>query len=71
MTPLPDNVKTDPYLYQLIVFTGHRRDAGTKSKVHFVMAGDDDETRVRTLSDPQRPILGRGGIDAFIMAVPK
>ena len=35
------------------------------------MAGDDDETRVRTLSDPQRPILGRGGIDAFIMAVPK
>jgi polycystin 1L2 len=71
VTPLPDNVKTDPYLYQLIVFTGHRRDAGTKSKVHFMMAGDDDETRVRTLSDPQRPILERGGIDAFIMAVPK
>jgi polycystin 1L2 len=71
VTPLPDNVKSDPYLYQLIVFTGQRRDAGTKSKVHFMVAGDDDETRVRTFSDPQRPILGRGGIDAFIMAVPK
>jgi polycystin 1L2 len=58
-------------LYQLIVFTGHRKDAGTKSKVHFIVAGDDDETRVRTLADPQRSILGRGGIDAFIMAVPK
>ena len=36
-----------------------------------MVAGDDDETRVRTLADPHRPILSRGGIDAFIMAVPK
>ena len=35
------------------------------------MAGEEDETRVRTLADPHRPILARGGIDAFIMAVPK
>ena len=53
------------------MFTGHRKDAGTKSKVHFIVAGDDNETRVRTLADPQRSILNRGGIDAFIMAVPK
>ena len=71
MTPLGDNQKSDGYLYELIVFTGHRRDAGTKSKVHFIMAGDDDETRVRTLADPHRPILGRGGIDAFVMSAPK
>jgi len=33
MTFLPDNHKADPYMYQIIVFTGHRKDAGTKSKV--------------------------------------
>lgn len=33
VTPLPDNHKADPYLYQLIVFTGHRKDSGTTSKV--------------------------------------
>ena len=71
MTPLADNVKGDPYLYQLIVFTGHRKDSGTKSKVHLIMAGDDDETRVRTLADTHRRVFSRGGIDAFIMSVPK
>jgi hypothetical protein len=40
-------------------------------KVHFILSGDDDETHIRTLSDPHRPILQRGGIDAFVMAVPK
>jgi polycystin 1L2 len=33
VTALPDNHKCDQYFYQIIVFTGHRKDAGTKSKV--------------------------------------
>jgi polycystin 1L2 len=33
VTPLPDNHKSDQYYYQIIVFTGQRKDAGTKSKV--------------------------------------
>ena len=33
VTPLPDNRRSDRYFYQIIVFTGHRKDAGTKSKV--------------------------------------
>jgi len=33
--------------------------------------GDNDETHVRTFADPHRTVLQRGGIDAFIMAVPK
>ena len=33
ITLLPDNHKTDRYFYQIIVFTGHRKDAGTQSKV--------------------------------------
>lgn len=32
-TLLPDNHPLDHYLYQILVFTGHRKDAGTKSKV--------------------------------------
>ena len=30
---LPDNHKSDRYFYQIIVFTGHRKGAGTQSKV--------------------------------------
>ncbi|CAF0823152.1 unnamed protein product [Adineta steineri] len=32
VTPLPDNHKSDKYFYQIIVFTGQRKHAGTKSK---------------------------------------
>ena len=40
-------------------------------QVHFVIHGDDDETHVRTLADPHRKILQRGGVDAFVIAVPQ
>ncbi|CAF1578897.1 unnamed protein product [Adineta ricciae] len=66
VTPLSDN-----YFYQLIVFTGHRKDSGTKSKVHFVLYGENQLTRIRTFDDPQREIFQRGGIDSFIMGVRK
>jgi hypothetical protein len=36
VTPLSDNHKSDHYYYQIIVFTGQRKDSGTKSKVKFV-----------------------------------
>ena len=42
-----------------------------RSQVFFMMAGDNDETGTRAFVDPQRTILQRGGIDSFIMAVPK
>jgi polycystin 1L2 len=35
VTPIPDNYELNQYFYQMIVFTGHRKDAGTKSKVKF------------------------------------
>ena len=37
VTPLPDNHKFDRYFYQVLVFTGHRRNAGTKSKVKILV----------------------------------
>ncbi|CAF1500386.1 unnamed protein product, partial [Adineta steineri] len=71
VTPLPDNAKSDQYYYQIIVFTGQRANSGTQSKVHFILSSDTNETRVRTFSDPHREIFQRGGIDSFIMSVPK
>ncbi|CAF1253004.1 unnamed protein product [Adineta steineri] len=71
VTPLADNNKSDQYYYQIIVFTGQRANSGTQSKVHFILSSDNDETRVRTFSDPHRKIFQRGGIDSFIMSVPK
>ena len=47
------------------------RDPSRSFQVHFVLGGDDDETAIRTFADPQRKIFQRGGIDAFIMAVPR
>lgn len=37
VTPLPDNQGVDQYFYQIIVFTGHRKDADTESKVRFII----------------------------------
>ena len=33
VTPLADNHPSDQYFYQILVFTGQRKDSGTKSKV--------------------------------------
>ncbi|CAF1517802.1 unnamed protein product, partial [Adineta steineri] len=71
VTPLADNNKSDQYLYQILVFTGQRTNAGTDSKVYFVLSGDNDQTQIRLFSDPHRKIFQRGGIDSFIIAVPK
>ena len=69
--PLIDNDKSDQYFYQMLVFTGHRINAGTKSKVYFVLSGDQDETHTRRLDNPHRKDFERGGIDAFVLSVPK
>ncbi|CAF0940715.1 unnamed protein product [Adineta steineri] len=71
VTPLADNKKCDQYYYQILVFTGQRKHAGTDSKVHFVLSGENDQTPIRLFSDPHRKIFQRGGIDSFIVAVPK
>ncbi|CAF3678781.1 unnamed protein product [Rotaria sordida] len=68
--PLSDNNRHDKYLYQLVVFTGMRANAGTKSKVHFLLSGNQDETDIRKLTANRR-IFARGNVDSFIMAVPR
>lgn len=70
-SPLPDNEPTDKYLYEIIVYTGEKEGSGTDSTVNFILSGDDDETNVRVLADPERPTFRKGGEDRFVMAVPR
>lgn len=70
-TPLPDNDPMAKYLYEIIVFTGDKDGAGTDSKVHFILSGDDDETEVRSFEDPNRKIFRKGATDTFVLAVPR
>ena len=44
---------------------------GTTSKVSLIITGDLDETAPRAIEDDQRSILGRSGVDSFVMAVPR
>lgn len=46
-----DSENTDAYFYLLTVYTGLRRDGGTKSNVNFIVGGEDGDTGVRVLSD--------------------
>lgn len=67
VAPLRDNAPEDKYLYELIFYTGMRKNAGTDSKVQFILSGEYDETDVRSIEDKERKIFRRGGVDAFLM----
>ena len=71
VTVLAGNRPGDHYFYQILVFTGQRMDAGTQSKVYFILSGANDQTSVRRLEDPHRKLFQHGAIDAFVLAVPK
>ncbi|CAF4464910.1 unnamed protein product, partial [Adineta steineri] len=68
---LRDNYKDDHYYYRIVVFTGYRKNSGTKSKIYFKVVGDRGETNVRIFSNETHQIFQRGQIDTFIMTVPK
>ena len=53
---LVDSDSTDQYFYMITVHTGLRRGAGTKSVVNFVLAGDEDDSGVRILSDGMKEV---------------
>ncbi|KAK8779497.1 hypothetical protein V5799_019173 [Amblyomma americanum] len=69
--PLQDNDVKDKYIYEIIVFTGDKKGAGTDSNVFFILSGDDDETEVRTFGEQKRKIFRKGAVDTFVMTVPR
>ncbi|XP_061167307.1 polycystin-1-like protein 2 isoform X1 [Saccostrea echinata] len=64
---LVDSDSTDEYFYMITVHTGLRRGAGTKSVVNFVLAGDEDDSGVRILSDGVKEGFDTGSVKKFIM----
>ena len=66
--PLPDNDPTDTYVYEIIVLTGAQSQATCKSKIQFILTGEEDETDIRTFPNMT---FNRAGIDSFVMATNK
>ncbi|KAK0049118.1 polycystin-1 isoform X2, partial [Biomphalaria pfeifferi] len=71
LTPMADNDPRDKYFYEVIVSTGMRRNAGTNSKVYFILSGEEEESEVRMFSDSKRPIFKRGMTNRFLLALPE
>lgn len=73
---LADNKLDEDYYYEIIVYTGNRKNASTDSNVSFILYGSKDETderRLETIGDKKdrKKQLKRGGIDSYIMSVKK
>lgn len=63
------------HLYEVVVFTGNRKNAGTKSKVSMIISGDKKESGVRCLEDRDEDVtkrlFQRSSIDSFILSCPR
>ena len=73
VTPLPSNDPRDLYGYEITVFTGFDRGAGTTADVSIVLTGKLEQTQPRRLQDPdpaRRKFL-QGNIDFFLLTVPR
>ncbi|NXG55348.1 PK1L2 protein, partial [Hemiprocne comata] len=67
ITVLEDNDPFAQYRYLVTVFTGHRRGAGTTSKVTLTLYGVEGESEPHHLTDPDTPVFERGGVDVFLL----
>jgi polycystin 1L2 len=59
------------YIYEIIVFTGARQNAGTDSKASCIMSSESTETSRIELIDSKRKLFNRAGIDSFILVLNK
>ncbi|ESN99579.1 hypothetical protein HELRODRAFT_125123, partial [Helobdella robusta] len=69
--PLEDNLPTETYYYQMTVYTGMRKNAGTASKPSFILSGDEADTGVRHLTDGKRKEISTGSINNYVLSVEK
>uniref|UniRef100_A0A8C4TYZ8 Polycystic kidney disease protein 1-like 2 n=1 Tax=Falco tinnunculus TaxID=100819 RepID=A0A8C4TYZ8_FALTI len=67
ITVLEDNDPFAQYRYLVTVFTGHRRGAGTTSKVTLTLYGLEGESEPHHLTDPDTSVFERGGVDVFLL----
>ncbi|XP_016396373.1 polycystic kidney disease protein 1-like 2 [Sinocyclocheilus rhinocerous] len=70
MTLLEDNHPCAMYNYLVNVQTGHRRGAGTTAKVMMTIQFKEGQSEHYSLSDPEKPVFERGGVDVFLLSMP-
>ncbi|KAH3817413.1 hypothetical protein DPMN_118947, partial [Dreissena polymorpha] len=71
ITALRDNRLTDSSYYLIRVLTGMRKGAGTRSRVAFVITGQNGDTGSRELFDGFREEFSTGSVMTFLMATRK
>ena len=54
--PLTDNHLDDEHHYEVHVYTGFRRNAGTDSKISMIVAGTKSDSGIRKLEDGVRKV---------------
>nr|XP_046243263.1 polycystic kidney disease protein 1-like 2 isoform X2 [Scatophagus argus] len=67
ITVLEDNDPLAEYRYMLNFSTGHRHGAGTSSQVTITLLGTEGESDPHHLTDPEKPVFERGGVDMFLL----
>ncbi|XP_030620641.1 polycystic kidney disease protein 1-like 2 isoform X2 [Chanos chanos] len=70
VTVLGDNDPLAEYRYLLNISTGHRRGASTSSQVTVTLLGTEGESEPHHLTDLDKPVFERGGIDMFLLTTP-
>lgn len=70
MTLLEDNHPCAQYNYLVNVQTGHRRKAGTTAKVKVMLQFAEGQSDSYSLSDSEKPVFERGGVDVFLLSMP-
>ncbi|GAA6233697.1 polycystic kidney disease protein 1-like 2 isoform X1 [Lates japonicus] len=67
ITVLEDNDPLAEYRYMLNISTGHRHGASTSSQVTITLLGTEGESDPHHLTDPDKPVFERGGVDMFLL----
>ncbi|XP_048041522.1 LOW QUALITY PROTEIN: polycystic kidney disease protein 1-like 2 [Megalobrama amblycephala] len=70
ITVLEDNDPFAEYCYLLKISTGHRMGASTSSRVIVTLQGTEGECEPHHLTDPDKPVFERGGVDLFLLTTP-
>ncbi|XP_062404707.1 polycystin-1-like protein 2 [Sardina pilchardus] len=70
MTLLEDNHPCANYNYILHIQTGYRSGAGTSAMVSIALQGTEGESEAHQLTDPDKPVFERGGVDMFVLSTP-
>uniref|UniRef100_A0A8C1Y1J9 Polycystic kidney disease 1 like 2b n=1 Tax=Cyprinus carpio TaxID=7962 RepID=A0A8C1Y1J9_CYPCA len=70
ITMLEDNDPFAEYCYLLKISTGHRMGSSTSSRVIVTLQGTEGECEPHHLTDPDKPVFERGGVDLFLLTTP-